>query len=169
MSTTIDNNTLTNALNERYGKYIINIEESFGTLDIVANTATAKEFIKALKADSELDFNFLTSLCGIHFPDKKGAELDVVYHLHSLVNNVRIRIHAFLSSADPVIPTISDVYAAANWLERETFEFYGVKFEGHPDLRVILNVEDIGYHPLLKQYQLVDDTRTDKEDKYFGR
>jgi NADH-quinone oxidoreductase subunit C len=169
VNTTNDINTLSNTLNDRYSKHIVSIEESFGVLDVVAHAATVKEFIKALKNDTELDFNFLTSLCGIHFPEKKGAELDVVYHLHSFSNNVRIRIHAFLSSADPTIPTISDVFAAANWLERETYEFYGVKFEGHPDLRVILNVEDIGYHPLLKQYQLVDDTRTDKEDKYFGR
>jgi NADH-quinone oxidoreductase subunit C len=169
VNTTNDINTLSNTLNDRYSKHIVSIEESFGVLDVVAHADTVKEFIKALKNDTELDFNFLTSLCGIHFPEKKGAELDVVYHLHSFSNNVRIRIHAFLSSADPTIPTISDVFAAANWLERETYEFYGVKFEGHPDLRVILNVEDIGYHPLLKQYQLVDDTRTDKEDKYFGR
>jgi NADH-quinone oxidoreductase subunit C len=64
---------------------------------------------------------------------------------------------------------MTDVFAAANWMERETFEFYGVKFTGHPDLRIILNVEDMDYHPLLKHYQLTDATRTDKEDKYFGR
>ena len=61
------------------------------------------------------------------------------------------------------------MYAAANWMERETFEFYGINFLGHPDLRIILNVEDMDYHPLLKQYPLVDATRTDKDDKYFGR
>jgi NADH-quinone oxidoreductase subunit C len=169
VSTTIDNNDLRAILFDKYAKYISDIDESYGILDVMVIKEGAKELILALKNDSQLNFNFLTSLCGIHFPHNEGKEIDVVYHLHSFSNNLRLRLHVLLSSIDPKLPTISDVFPTANWMERETFEFYGVKFEGHPDLRVILNVEDIGYHPLLKQYKLVDDTRTDKEDKYFGR
>ena len=54
-------------------------------------------------------------------------------------------------------------------MERETYDFYGIKFKGHPNLKVILNSEDLGYHPMLKEYRLEDDTRTDKDDKMFGR
>ena len=74
-----------------------------------------------------------------------------------------------MTENDLDVPTLTGMFAGANWMERETFEFYGIHFTGHPDLRVILNMEDIGYHPLRKQYALVDDTRTDKDDKYFGR
>jgi NADH-quinone oxidoreductase subunit C len=165
----IDNNTLKDLLTEKYGTKIDSIEESYGILDVFIKRETLREMIVGLRDDKVLDFNFLTTLCGIHFPEKTGSELDVVYHLHSLYNNVRLRLHVLLSISDPVVPTISDIFSAANWLERETFEFYGVKFDGHPDLRIILNVEDMDYHPLLKQYQLTDATRTDKEDKYFGR
>lgn len=67
------------------------------------------------------------------------------------------------------VDSMTGLYAGANWMERETFEFYGVKFKDHPDLRVILNTEDIGYHPMLKEYRLEDGTRIDKDDKMFGR
>jgi NADH-quinone oxidoreductase subunit C len=166
---TIDNNYLRDTLSEKFGDKIINIEESYGVLDVIVKRDHVKAIIIDIKKDPLLDFNFLTSLCAVHFPDHKDAEIDVVYHLHSLYNNVRIRLHVLMPIADAVLPTMTDVFAAANWMERETFEFYGVKFTGHPDLRIILNVEDMDYHPLLKHYQLTDATRTDKEDKYFGR
>jgi NADH-quinone oxidoreductase subunit C len=67
------------------------------------------------------------------------------------------------------MPTVTVLWPAANWMERETFDFFGVNFEGHPDLRIILNVEDMDYNPMLKQYPLEDDTRTDKDDRFFGR
>ncbi len=165
----IDNNTLKDLLTEKYGAHIGNIEESYGILDLFIKRESLREMVSDLRTAPQLEFNFLTSVCGIHFPEREGQELDVVYHLHSLYNNLRIRLHVLLSINDPVVPTISDIFSAANWSERETFEFYGVKFEGHPNLTIILNVEDMDYHPLLKQYQLTDATRTDKEDKYFGR
>jgi NADH-quinone oxidoreductase subunit C len=67
------------------------------------------------------------------------------------------------------ILTITDLYAAANWMERETFDFFGIQFVGHPNLTRILNVDDMDYHPMLKAYALEDETRTDKDDTFFGR
>ena len=67
------------------------------------------------------------------------------------------------------VQSLTDLYAGANWMERETFDFYGIKFIGHPDLRPILNMEDLGYHPMLKEYRLEDGTRIDKDDAMFGR
>jgi NADH-quinone oxidoreductase subunit C len=113
--------------------------------------------------------NFLTTMCGIHYPENKGQELGMVYHLHSLVHNVRLRIKIFFPIEDPVVPTATGLYAAANWMERETFDFYGVQFTGHPNLIRILNVEDMNYHPMRKEYPLEDGTREDKVDVFFGR
>ena len=71
--------------------------------------------------------------------------------------------------ADPVVPTLTDLYNAANWMERETYDFYGVIFTGHPNLIRILNVEDMDYFPMRKQYPVEDGTREDKTDLFFGR
>jgi NADH-quinone oxidoreductase subunit C len=105
----------------------------------------------------------------VHYPDFKGREFAVVYHLHSLVNNFRIRLKAFISIDNPEIESVVDLYAGANWMERETFDFYGVLFKGHPDLRRILNEDSMDYFPLRKEYHLEDATREDKDDRFFGR
>jgi NADH-quinone oxidoreductase subunit C len=93
----------------------------------------------------------------------------MMYQLHNLVSNERVRLKVFLPVENPVIPSLTPVFAAANWLERETFDFYGVKFEGHPNLSRILNVDEMIIHPMRKEYPLEDQTREDKEDFMFGR
>ena len=165
----VDNNVLSDAISAQFGDNILSIEESYGMLDFIVSKDIITDLLAWLKHHETLKFNFLTSLCGVHYPDKENHELSVVYHLYSMYNNVRIRIHVFLPISKPEIPTVTDLYPTANWMERETFEFFGIKFMGHPNLKIILNVEDMDYHPLLKQYPLVDNTRTDKDDKYFGR
>ncbi|MFN8338806.1 MAG: NADH-quinone oxidoreductase subunit C [Saprospiraceae bacterium] len=165
----IYNQTLIDLVSDYFGSKIIEVKESYETVDFVVDKDVILDMVLWLKNHELLKVNFLTSICGVHFPTKTGQELSVVYHLHSLTNNLRFRIHVFLPAQKPEIPTLTKVFAAANWMERETFEFYGINFIGHPDLRIILNEEDMNYHPLLKQYPLVDATRTDKDDKYFGR
>jgi len=118
---------------------------------------------------SSLNFHFLTDVCGIHYPDNKEKELGVIYHLHNMVENVRIRLKTFMPREGAEVESLVDLFAGANWMERETYDFFGIKFTGHPDLRVILNMPDLGYHPLLKEYRLEDGTRTDKNDLMFGR
>ncbi|MBK8668151.1 MAG: NADH-quinone oxidoreductase subunit C [Saprospiraceae bacterium] len=165
----VTNDYIAEAILQKFPESIRSIEESYATLDIVVAKEKIIEIITWFKTHEVLQFNFLTSLCGVHFPDKKDEELSVVYHMHSFINNIRLRIHVFLPISLPEIPTLTGVFAGANWMERETFEFYGVKFDGHPDLRIILNEESMTYHPLRKEYPLIDDSRTDKDDKYFGR
>ena len=165
----VDNKVLVDAISKQFEDDILSIEESYGMLDFVVTKDIIIDLLKWLKNHETLQFNFLTSLCGVHYPDKVDHELCVVYHLYSMVNNIRIRIHVFLPISSPEIPTVTQLYTTANWMERETFEFFGVIFTGHPNLKIILNVEDMDYHPLLKEYPLVDNTRTDKDDKYFGR
>lgn len=110
---------------------------------------------------------FLTDLCGVHYPDKE-LPFAVVYHFHNLEANFRLRIKTFLGH-EPSVDTICDIFAAANWMERETFDFYGIDFKGHPNLIRILNVEYLDYFPLRKEYPLEDPTRPDKDDRFFGR
>ncbi|MNI80737.1 NADH-quinone oxidoreductase subunit 5 [compost metagenome] len=93
----------------------------------------------------------------------------MVYHLHNMVEQVRIRVKVFISEQNPTIPTATTIWKGANWMERETYDLFGVKFEGHPDLRRILNMDDLGVHPMLKQYPLEDPNRVDKKDEFFGR
>jgi NADH-quinone oxidoreductase subunit C len=92
-----------------------------------------------------------------------------MYQLHNLVANLRIRLKIYLPAENPVTPTITPIFSGANWLERETYDFFGVNFEGHPNLKRILNVEDMIIFPLRKEYPLEDQRREDKNDTMFGR
>jgi NADH-quinone oxidoreductase subunit C len=83
--------------------------------------------------------------------------------------NTRVRIKTFFDINKPEIPTVTDLWISSNWMERETYDFFGVKFIGHPDLRRILNVDEMDIFPLRKEYPLEDQTREDKEDWNFGR
>jgi NADH-quinone oxidoreductase subunit C len=165
----IDNNYISQAIQEQFGEAVRSIELSYDMLDIVLEKEVIHDAILWLKDHKVMQFNFLTSLCGMNYPDRKNEEMSVVYHLHSLTNNIRIRLHCFFSEKEPKVKTVTDIFAAANWMERETYDFFGIQFDGHPDLRRILNLDDMQYFPLLKKYPLEDATRTDKEDKYFGR
>lgn len=156
------------AINREFTDAVIASSEPFGFLTIEVKKEELKKIIHHLK-ESSLRFIFLTDICGIHYPEDKEKELGIVYHLHNLEDNIRIRIKSFFSRENAEVDTITDLYSGANWMERETFDFYGIKFKGHPDLRVIVNSEDLGYHPLLKEYALEDGTRTDKDDTMFGR
>ena len=98
-----------------------------------------------------------------------AGELAVVYHLHNLVDNVRIRFKVFTDINQPDVYTATSLYSTANWMERETFDFYGVNFVGHPNLKRILNVDEMDYFPLRKEFPLEDQTRRDKDDEMFGR
>ena len=85
------------------------------------------------------------------------------------IKSIRIRIKAFTTIDDLKFESITGLFSTANWMEREAFDFYGILFEGHPNLKRILNVEDMDYFPLRKEYPLEDATRNDKIDALFGR
>jgi NADH-quinone oxidoreductase subunit C len=119
--------------------------------------------------EDELNFRFLTDLQAVHYPDLKGRELAVVYHLHNLRDNVRIRFKVFTSTEQPDVFTATKLFEAANWMERETYDFFGVNFVGHPNLKRILNVDEMTYFPMRKEFPLEDQTREDKDDEMFGR
>ena len=156
-------------IKDHFPEAIQDVSEPYGLLTLEVTKREVLPIMTFLRDDPELNFGFLTDLCGVHYPDQHQRELGVIYHLHSLENNIRIRLKTFFSEAAPVIPTATKLFSAANWMERETYDFYGIKFEGHPDLRRILNVDDMDYFPMRKEYRLEDGTRTDKDDRYFGR
>mgnify|MGYP003588487473 FL=1 len=162
----MENTVLVQALKNKFEQNILSVDEAADILTLVIASESVKEFIAYLK--EELNFIFLTDICGIHLPEQE-KELGVVYHLHNLVENKRIRLKAFVTKAQPQIESVVSLFSAANWMERETFDFYGIDFKGHPNQKRILNVEFMDYHPMRKEYPLEDATRTDKDDSFFGR
>ncbi|WP_018479553.1 NADH-quinone oxidoreductase subunit C [Pontibacter roseus] len=149
-----------------------NIFDAYDPDGIMTFTTTRENIIALIQYlydDKDLQVQFLTTMAGVHFPDHKDKELCMMYQLHSLRHNYRLRIKVFIPSKDPVLPTLTNIYAAANWMEREAYDFYGFIFTGHPNLTRILNIEEMEYHPMLKQYPLEDLTREDKIDTFFGR
>lgn len=127
------------------------------------------DVVRFLYNDTGLEFQYLTTLAGIHYPDNKGQELGVMYQLHNLPKNLKIRLKVFFSISNPSVPSITPVFSAANWMERQEFDFFGIIFTGHPNLKRILNMDEMTYHPMRKEYPLEDGTREDKDDKMFGR
>ncbi|MGC9150608.1 MAG: NADH-quinone oxidoreductase subunit C [Microbacter sp.] len=162
----MDYNTLTEHLKAQFGTAIQEIDETADIFTIVVEADQIKPVIAFLKEQEH--FDFLTDLCGIHYPDQP-KELGVIYHLHCLKDRQRIRIKAFITKENPFIDSIVSLFLAANWMERETYDFYGIQFNGHPNLKRILNVEYLDYFPMRKDYPLEDATRTDKDDRFFGR
>ncbi|OFY66567.1 MAG: NADH dehydrogenase [Bacteroidetes bacterium RIFCSPLOWO2_02_FULL_36_8] len=127
------------------------------------------EIIKYLYEEETLGFRFLTTLCGLHFPKQTGAEIGAMYQLHNLETNTRIRLKAFMPVEKPEIDSVTPVFSSANWQERETYDFFGIIFKGHPNLKRILNLDTMEVFPLRKEYPLQENTRKDKDDKWFGR
>jgi len=155
-------------LTEKFGEKVLKNETSYDMLTLTVDRSIVLDLARYLFQDEELKFQFLTDLTGVHYPDPND-ELGVVYHYHNLYKNVRLRVKAFFPKTDPVIDSLTPVFSSANWMERETYDFFGILFQGHPNLKRILNVDDLGYFPLRKEYALEDPTREDKDDTMFGR
>lgn len=128
------------------------------------------EVMRFLKEDATLRFNFLTDLCGVHYPDApQDKQFAVVYHMHNWIDNVRIRIKCFLNGEEPEIDTVTGLFLSSNWQERETYDFFGIIFKGHPQLKRILNMDEMVSFPMRKEFPMEDGGRTDKDDRFFGR
>jgi NADH-quinone oxidoreductase subunit C len=165
----LSNQQIAEDLLAHFGENVKNFEEPYELLTFTTNRQNIINLLVYLHKHETFRFRFLTDLCGIHLPDNTGEEFGVIYHLHSLENNKRVRIKVFLPADDIHIPTATTLYATANWMERETYDFYGIIFDGHPNLKRILNIEEMDYFPMRKEYPLEDATRQDKIDALFGR
>ena len=165
----LSNDTIQSKLTEKFGDVLTHWEEPYGLLTFTAPKEFNLKVLNFLYDDEELGFRFLTDLTGVHYPDRKGEELCVVYHLHNLISNVRVRMKVYTNIEQPDIYTATGLFSGANWMERETYDFYGVNFLGHPNLKRVLNVDEMDYFPLRKEFPLEDQTRIDKDDEMFGR
>ncbi|MHC1706826.1 MAG: NADH-quinone oxidoreductase subunit C [Bacteroidales bacterium] len=161
-------NIILEKLQNSFGEAILSHEIITDMLVLTVDKKIIPEIFSVLYHDDTLEFRFLTTLCGMHLPGEE-KELGVVYHLHSFTNNHRIRLKSFTKLDEPHFPTLTSLFPTANWMERETFEFFGIIFEDHPNLKRILNVEDFEGFPLRKDFPLEDQTREDKDDSMFGR
>ena len=162
-------NIVGDKLKSKFGDAIISSEQSYDFPVFIIKRENIFDAVKFLKEDSELDFGFLTTLCGLHYPDNKGQELGVMYQLHNLPKNWRIRLKTFFPVNDPQVLTMTPLFESANWQERQEYDFYGIIFKGHPNLKRILNMDEMNYHPMRKEYALEDGSRDDKNDSMFGR
>jgi NADH-quinone oxidoreductase subunit C len=165
----LTNDFIQQRLTEKFGDALTQWEVPYGLLTFTAPKELNLKVLQFLKEDEALQFSFLTDICAVHYPDNAGAELAVVYHLHNLPANVRLRMKVYTSISAPDVFTATSIFPGANWMERETYDFFGVNFVGHPDLRRILNVDEMDYFPLRKEYPLEDQSRIDKDDEMFGR
>ena len=165
----LTNETIQLKLTEKFPDQLTDWQEPYGMLTFTAPKDLNLKVLQFLYDDAELRFQFLTDLQAVHYPDNKGAELAVVYHLHNLVDNVRIRFKVFADITKPDVFSATALYQSANFMERETYDFYGVNFLGHPNLIRILNVDEMDYFPMRKQYPVEEQSRIDKDDEMFGR
>lgn len=153
-----------------FGESVFNFtqEKTIFSLEVASDKITS--VLLFLKNDETLRFNFLTDLCGIHYPENdKSHQFTVVYHLHNWIDNVRIKIKTYISGTKPEIKTVSNIFLCANWMEREAYDFYGIIFTGHPQLKRILNMDEMISFPMRKEFPMEDGGRTDKDDRFFGR
>ena len=165
----LTNEIIKQKLTDKFGDQITDCVEPYGMLTFSTDKDLNLKVLQYLFDEPSLGFQFMTDLCAVHYPEYEGKELAVVYHLHNLKENVRIRYKVFTNIKKPDVFSATALYSAANWMERETYDFYGVNFVGHPNLKRILNVDDMKYFPMRKEFPLEDQQRTDKDDEMFGR
>ncbi|CAG2127785.1 NADH-quinone oxidoreductase subunit C [Cupriavidus plantarum] len=165
--------TLKAALEKVLGKRVQSLTETLGELTLIVKAADYLEVAQLLRDDPSLRFEQLIDLCGVDYSDYAegtwdGPRFAAVSHLLSVTHNWRLRVRVFAQDDDlPVLPSVIDVWNSVNWFEREAFDFYGIVFEGHPDLRRLLT--DYGFvgHPFRKDFPVSGyvEMRYDPEQK----
>lgn len=152
--------TLSACLQNALGGALVKCEPALGELTAVVKAENFEQTMQTLRDHPELQFSQLIDLCGMDYSGYQGVGLDgprfaVVLHLMSLAHNTRLRVRVFCPDDGlPVVPSVTEVWASANWFEREAFDLFGIVFEGHPDMRRILT--DYGFvgHPFRKDFPL---------------
>lgn len=165
----LSNEMVQEKLIAKFGDQVSQFATSYGMLSFESPKEINLKVLQFLYDEPSLEFTFLTDICAVNYPNQIGAELVVVYHLHNLKENIRLRYSVSTSLENTDVYTATKLFESANWMERETYDFFGINFVGHPNLKRILNVDEMDYFPLRKEFPLEDQTRIDKDDEMFGR
>ena len=150
-------------IDANYPNAIIEKSLTFDQLTLTLEVSELKNIIRFLKDDPRCNFHCFIDLCGVDFPER-SSRFEVVYHLLSLINNIRIRLKVNITD-NLSVPSIIDIYPAANWFEREAFDLYGITFSDHPDLRRMLTDYNFEGHPLRKDFPLSGFTEVRYDDQ----
>jgi NADH-quinone oxidoreductase subunit C len=142
--------TLIEAVRARLGPAVEAVADSFGDPVLILRADAVRPALAALR-EPPLDFAVLLDLTCVDFVSAEGR-FEIVYHLFSLARNVRLRLKASVPAADPAVASLVGLWKNAEWLEREVYDMFGVRFEGHPYLERILTYEGFEGHPLRKSY-----------------
>ncbi|MEP7272253.1 MAG: NADH-quinone oxidoreductase subunit C [Acidobacteriota bacterium] len=130
------------------------ILEALGEVTIVVKRDGLLELLSFLKHDARFGFHMLSDLSGLDLGEFASPRFAINYHLYSIPLNHRLRVKLYLHEEDAHAPTVSGIWATANWHEREVYDMFGVVFDGHPDLRRILMPADYEGHPLRKDFPI---------------
>jgi NADH-quinone oxidoreductase subunit C len=149
----MDNEAIATLIKTSFPEAIVDSLIFRNELTLMVKKGYITDIARFLKENRELDFNFLSDLCGVDRIETDDV-FEVVYHLYSIYKNHRVRLKVLIPSDEPYISTVTGVWKTADWHERETYDMFGIKFDGHPDLRKILTPEDFEGHPLRKDYPL---------------
>ena len=141
-------------IREVFPEEVLAVSEFRGQVSVTLRKTRIRDVSRYLHDDPDLYFDYLIDVCGVDYLGKKEKRFEVVYHLYSIKHRRMIRLKAEVGEEDLAIDSVTSVWIGANWHERETFDLYGIKFSGHPDLRRILMPEDWEGHPLRKDYPL---------------
>jgi NADH-quinone oxidoreductase subunit C len=139
-------------LRERFSEAITDVREHLGQVSVLVQPPSIVEIARFLRDDSRFEFNLLSDLCGVDHGIDSEPRFEVNYHLFSIPKVTRLRLKVRVTEEDPAVPSVTSVWPTANWHEREVFDFFGITFDGHPDLRRILMPEEFQWHPLRKDY-----------------
>ena len=146
------NHPLVKRLREKCGDAVNEATEFLGQLSVRVERSRVLEVCNALRADAETPFDYLSDLTCVHWPDNREAPLEVIYNLYSIAKNERVRLKVATNGAG--VESVTSIWPAAEWPEREVYDLFGVVFHNHPDLRRILLPPDWDGHPLRKDYPL---------------
>lgn len=152
--TTSTPSPLVTALQREHSRWITEIIEAYGEVTAIVPRLHIAEVCAALKSDAETKFDFLADICGADRGVEEEPRFEVNYHLFSTTKHHRLRLKVLLNEENVNVPTVTGIWRTANWHERETYDLFGVIFDGHPDLRRILLPEDWQGHALRKDFPL---------------
>ncbi|OIP35634.1 MAG: hypothetical protein AUK47_16325 [Deltaproteobacteria bacterium CG2_30_63_29] len=145
-----------NRVKKQFKKQLIDTHSQCGDETIIVGRESLHEVVAFLKTDAETSFDMLSDVTAVDWLGvRDDYRFEVVYHFLSLSLRQRMRVKVPLTDADPTIDSISDLYHSANWAEREVFDMYGIRFNGHPDPRRMLLYEEFEGHPLRKDYSIL--------------